>query len=147
MPEARTVAEVIADATHASAEGAREQRPAVPMSTNPKDAIGRTKTPFALIPGPALVFMARVFKLGAEKYGAHNWRLQAVSRTVYLEAGLRHILAALDGENADAESKQLHEAHAMACMAILLDAYACGTLLDDRPPPGVTGKIMAESNT
>jgi hypothetical protein len=113
------------------------------LSNNPKDAIGRTKTPMHLIPPTALVEMARVMGLGAEKYGPYNWRDASVAATVYLAAGQRHIVAFLDGENADPESGASHLAHAAACMSILIDAFATGNVVDDRPKPGPAAAMMA----
>jgi hypothetical protein len=37
-----------------------------------------------------------------------------------------------------------HEAHAMACMAILVDAATLGKLVDDRPPVGAAANLIAE---
>jgi hypothetical protein len=113
-------------------------------TTNPKDALGLRKPPLRLIPAPALLYLSRVMGLGAVKYGPYNWRGKPVRFTVYLEAAMRHILSALDGENIDPESHMPPEAHAMACMAIILDARATGNLIDDRPPPGAAEKLIAE---
>lgn len=112
--------------------------------SNPKDRIGLTKPPLRLIPAPALIKLAMVMGLGASKYGPYNWREKKVRYTVYIEAAQRHILSALDGEEIDPESGQPHTAHAMACMAIILDAQATGNLVDDRPTPGVAAKLIAE---
>lgn len=111
---------------------------------NPKDRLGIAKLPLRLIPPPALAYLSRVMGLGADKYGPYNWRQNKVKRSVYLEAALRHILTALDGEDIDVESGMPHEAHAMACMAILLDAHATGNLIDDRPTPGVFGRLVQQ---
>lgn len=110
--------------------------------SNPKDLLGVLKLPLRYIPSPALAFLSKVMELGATKYGPFNWRKTKVKRTVYLEAAIRHILSALDGEDLDPESGQPHEAHAMACMAIVLDANATGNLIDDRFTPGVFGELV-----
>jgi dATP/dGTP diphosphohydrolase len=112
--------------------------------TNPKDAIDVTKLPLRFIPPSSLAFLARVMELGANKYGPMNWRDKSVRATVYYEAALRHILSALDGEELDPESGQPHAAHAMACMAILLDAKATGNLVDDRFASGAFGRLVQE---
>jgi hypothetical protein len=112
---------------------------------NPKDILGLEKAPLRLIPGPSLVRLSKAMELGAKKYGPYNWRAKAVRYSVYLEAAMRHILSALDGEDLDRESGQPHAAHAMACMAIVLDAQATGNLIDDRPTPGVTAQLIAET--
>lgn len=110
--------------------------------SNPKDLLGVLKLPLRFIPAPALAYLSKVMELGATKYGPFNWRKTKVKRTVYLEAAIRHILSALDGEDLDPESDQPHEAHAMACMAIVLDADATGNLIDDRFTPGVFGELV-----
>jgi len=112
--------------------------------TNPKDLLGLKKTPLRLLPPTASIECSMVMGLGAKKYGAYNWRENSVRHTVYLEAALRHILQALDGEDADKESGRPHEAHAMACMAILLDAKHGGNLIDDRNKSGTVAKLIDE---
>lgn len=112
--------------------------------TNPKDLLGLRKPPLRLVPPALTLFVSRVMGLGATKYGPYNWRTKKVRQTVYLEAAMRHIQAALDGENLDPESGIWHEAHAAACMGIILDARACGCLIDDRPTPGPAARLIAE---
>lgn len=114
----------------------------VPKGINPKDVIGRTKAPLALVPAALPIITSIVMRLGAKKYGPYNWRLNKVLRTVYLEAAMRHLLSALDGEDVDPESGVPHEAHAAACMGIILDALVTGNLVDNRPTPGVAGKLI-----
>lgn len=118
--------------------------PASLDNMNPKDKLGMKKPPLHLIPASALVYLSRVMALGAKKYGPGNWRQHPVKMTVYLSAAWRHILQALDGEDKDAESGIPPMAHAMACCAIILDAQACGCLIDDRPPKGAAPKLMVE---
>jgi hypothetical protein len=113
-----------------------------PQSTNPKDIIGRSKPCMFFVPPGALLQVARVMELGASKYGPFNWRDKKVSWSAYYSAALRHLFAALDGEKADTESGMPHEAHAAACMAILLDAMATGNLVDDRPKPGCAAQLI-----
>lgn len=112
--------------------------------SNPKTAYGIKKPSMHLIPGTALMMLAKVMALGAKKYGAFNWRDQPVSASTYISAAFRHLYQWFDGEDIDPESGAPHLAHAMACMAILLDAYAQGTLLDDRPKAGQTDRIIKE---
>lgn len=109
---------------------------------NPKDAEGRKKAALRLVPSALMINVANVMKLGASKYGEYNWRTKRVNRTVYLEAAMRHILASLDGADIDPESGEPHEAHAAACMGIVLDALATGNLIDDRPTPGAATELM-----
>jgi hypothetical protein len=109
---------------------------------NPKSVYGVQKPPMHLNPPTALVLMSEVFKLGAEKYGPYNWREKSVSANVYVAAALRHIHSYYDGEDQDSESGVSHLAHAMACMAIILDATVTGNLIDDRPTPGKTAALI-----
>lgn len=118
--------------------------PADDSGVNPKDLLGLKKPPLRLVPPAALLYMSRVMALGAEKYGPYNWRTKKIRRTVYLEAAMRHIVQALDGEDTDPESGMPHEAHAATCMGILLDALATGTLVDDRPTPGAAAELIRE---
>jgi hypothetical protein len=111
---------------------------------NPKDVVGRTKTPLRLIPPAAAAQVAQAFAVGAAKYGEYNWRSgPKLKRTVYLEAALRHIQADLDGETIDPETGYTsHAAHACAGLMILLDAVSLGQVEDDRPPKGMGPELM-----
>ena len=109
---------------------------------NPKTVYGLKKVALALNPFPALIHMARAFMDGARKYGPYNWRKKKVSSTVYIHAAQRHIAQWFDGEEQDPVSKVHHLGHAMACLAIILDAQAVGNLNDDRPPAANTGDLL-----
>lgn len=114
------------------------------QSSNPKDKVGQTKPPLHLIPPAASIEEAMAMGLGAKKYGPYNWRAQSVLASVYVAACKRHIDSWFDGENIDPESAASHLAHARACLGILLDARACGTLIDDRPSPGRAAQLIKE---
>ena len=86
--------------------------------------------------------MALGFKDGAVKYGPFNWREHGVAASVYVGAALRHLLDYWDGEELARDSKKPHLAHALACLAILVDATENGTLVDDRPLPGAAPWLM-----
>lgn len=111
-----------------------QDRPCV--TGNPKDLIGVTKAPVHLVPPVAIIECAAAFADGEVKYGAYNWRKYPVRQTVYIAAAMRHLLALLDGEDDASDSGVSHEGHVMSCMAVLCDARALGTLVDDRPTPG-----------
>ena len=112
------------------------------LSTNPKDAIGRTKPPIHLIPASALIHESMAFANGAVKYGPYNWRSAKVAATVYVAAAMRHLLSYMDGEDMARDSNVHHLAHARACLAILLDAAETGNLVDDRPWPGPAADLL-----
>lgn len=106
-------------------------------SQNPKDIVGSRKPSLHLVPQSANILEAVVFGHGAEKYGgAYNWRVKPVRASIYVSAAMRHLAQWLDGHDDDSESRLSHLAHARACLAILIDAQATGSLIDDRPPAG-----------
>jgi len=100
--------------------------------TDPKGAIGATKTPFHFIPWHPLEKLAWVMKLGAEKYGKANFRKNKVCSSTYESAIMRHLQAYANKEEADKESGQSHLAHVAACAFILIDAKNAGMVIDDR---------------
>lgn len=114
---------------------------------NPKTAIGATKVPLHLVPPSASHYLAEAFENGATKYGPYNWRDNPISVSVYYAAMKRHIDAYWDGEELASDSGVHHIAHAMACMAMLLDAKSVGTLNDDRPTKGAAAKLQDEYAT
>lgn len=115
-----------------------------PTSTNPKDALGRAKPQLGLLPGAAKIIAALAMEDGARKYGPYNWRDMTVAATVYLDACERHLLRLRDGEDIDPESGVHHLGHLIASAAIYLDAEVGGTLVDDRPKPGPSSRLIAE---
>ena len=103
---------------------------------NPKTIYGERKSPLCLIPLAGLEAAAWAHKLGADKYGAWNWRECSVAASVYVSAILRHLKAWQECSDTDPESGVSHLGHIMACCGILLDAEAQGKLVDDRPRKG-----------
>lgn len=111
--------------------------PNVP-SANPKKAYGDAKLPVQLVPPALLLGAARALGEGAAKYGPYNWRDTNVEAMTYIGAIGRHMAAYLDGEDVDPESVtgKTHLEGVAACIAILLDAAAMNSLIDNRPPKG-----------
>ncbi len=99
---------------------------------NPKDLIGRTKAPISLFPVTAILQGAMALFLGKTKYGRCNWRAAPVYASVYFEALLRHGYKWWEGEEIDDEDGTTHLGNCLACLAIIIDAKICGTLIDDR---------------
>ena len=104
--------------------------------TNPKDAIGADKLPLHLWPETATVFGALALLDGALKYGRSNWRHAGVRSSIYHDACRRHMTAWFEGQDDDPASGLPHLAHALACIAILVDAQAAGEMVDERQTPG-----------
>lgn len=116
------------------------------LGNNPKDRYGLAKVPFSLIPSSALVFMGMGLKIGAQKYGPFNWRIEPVQGRVYLEAALRHLLLLLDGEDFDRDTGIHHGAFVLSTVAIFLDSLVQGTQIDNRAVAGRTGDLVAFFN-
>lgn len=112
--------------------------------TNPKDAIGSDKIPLHLWPETASILGAMAMLDGALKYGRSNFRGVGVRSSIYYDACRRHMIKWFEGEDTDPDSGLPHLAHALACMAILIDAAAAGKLNDDRMVEGGTLKLLAE---
>ena len=110
--------------------------------TNPKTSAGDTKVPLHLFPSTAIAAGAMAFHEGSCKYGKQNWRVAGVRYSVYQAALLRHVMSAWEGETVDLESGIPHLAKALACIAILIDAQAAGTLTDDRCVKGGYEKLI-----
>jgi hypothetical protein len=116
---------------------------------NPKTVLGIKKIPLHLVPPVAVAHCAMAFGDGAVKYGPYNWREKTVSSSIYVGAMKRHIDAWWDGEELSSDANVHHLGHAMACLAILLDAQSVDKLNDDRPTPGGMSELIAalESKT
>ena len=61
---------------------------------------------------------------------------------MYKAALERHVDAFWDGEDLAEDSKVHHLAHAMACIALMLDSISLGIINDDRPPPGTVAELQ-----
>lgn len=112
------------------------------LGSNPKDLIGIKKPRIHLVPPASIVYQALGMQNGAEKYGPYNWRDNKVIASIYVDATQRHLLAWFDGEDIASDSKVPHLAHSIACIGIIIDALETGNLIDDRPKPGATAKLI-----
>lgn len=102
--------------------------------TNPKDLVGAKKVSITKLPAVAVLHAAHAMMNGAEKFGSYNWRENKVQAEIYIDAALRHINLWNEREECATDSGVHHLGHAMACLAILLDAQETGNLVDNRPP-------------
>lgn len=112
--------------------------------TNPKGAIGSDKLPMHLWPETATMLGAMAFLEGGLKYGRMNWRAAGVKASIYYDALRRHINAWFEGEDVDPDSGLPHLAHALACIAIVVDAQAAGRFNDDRNVKGGYRQMIDE---
>lgn len=123
-----------------TSEAVKKEAPAQPETKyadgNPKSAQGAKKYSLRLLPLPAEVEVCRALEDGLKKYGAANWRESGVAASVYIDAAQRHIKQYFDGgQNRAADSDVHNLGHAMACLAIIIDAEWNKSLIDDRPTP------------
>ena len=103
---------------------------------NPKTRVGgANKVPLHLVPATAVAHMAIAFADGGTKYQPFNWRMEPISASVYYGAARRHIDAWWEGEDAAGDSGVHHLAHAMACLAMILDTMERPGFLNDNRPP------------
>ena len=100
--------------------------------SNPKDIVAAGKLPLHLWPTTATAMGCLGLLDGAGKYGRSNFRAVGVKASVYVDACKRHLDAWFEGEEADPDSGLPHLSHALACLAIIVDAQAAGKLNDDR---------------
>lgn len=100
--------------------------------TNPKDAISSKKLPIHLWPTTATALGSIGLLEGMMKYGRSNWRESGVRASVYFDAALRHFYDWFEGNDTDPDSGAPQLAHVLACLAIIVDAEATGSLVDDR---------------
>ena len=102
-------------------------------SENPKKACGSLKPSLHYAPMNVMPEVARVFELGARKYGFKNWRKQPIDVSTYYSAAMRHLNEFFENKvDADDESGQSPLAHVIACCMIVLDGLERGELIDDR---------------
>lgn len=103
--------------------------------TNPKDAAATPRIDISLFPACAIVYGALGMAEGDLKYGGYNYRVAGVKVSVYIAACCRHLFKFFwCGEWADPKTKVPHLGNALACLAILVDGFEQGNIVDDRPP-------------
>ena len=113
-------------------------------ATNPKDLIGSDKLPLHLWPSSATATGCLALLDGALKYGRGNWRHAGVRASIYYDAQQRHMARWFEGEDTDPDSGLPHLSHALACLAIVVDAQAAGKLTDDRQTEGGFTALLAQ---
>lgn len=114
-------------------------------ASNPKEAFGDAKMPLDLMPDTAVVQFNLAFLEGALKYGQYNWRIAGVSARTYVRAARRHLSKWWNGQDVDPVTHVSELASVGACIAILIDAAACGKLTDNRPPRADMERVLADA--
>ena len=110
--------------------------------TNPKDKLGSNKIPYHLFPKTAVAHGTLAMLYGALLYGRSNFRAIGVRASIYYDACSRHLDKWFEGETYDKDSGVHHLGHALACIAIILDAEAANKLNDDRMVKGGYLELM-----
>ncbi len=103
-------------------------------ATNPKDAVGIKKAPITTVSLAVIAEIGLAMMEGARKYGRHNYRVDGVRASVYLDATWRHLSKYWEGEDTDPDSGLSHITKALASLTVLRDAMINGLCEDDRPP-------------
>lgn len=111
-------------------------------AANPKDLMGSAKLPLTLWPVTATAMGCIALLVGKSKYGRDNFRGAPVRASIYCDALQRHMAAWFEGEELDPDDNTPHLGHALACIAIIIDAQAAGTLIDDRKIEGGLRNLM-----
>ncbi|MEO3997163.1 dATP/dGTP diphosphohydrolase domain-containing protein [Mesorhizobium sp. CAU 1732] len=102
------------------------------MPPNPKQIFGDRKPPLGNLPLTAMLAWLSAHYDGGLKYGLFNWRTCPVEAMTYVHAAERHLRLWSAGEELTRDTRIANLGAVMACCAILIDAEAHGTLIDDR---------------
>ena len=111
-------------------------------ASNPKAANGAAKLPLHLWSPLATAYGSVALENGGLRYGYGNYKATPVKMSIYLAAMLRHIYAFMENQEFDEVDGTPHLGAILANCAIILEARAVGTLVDDRP---ITGGYVKES--
>lgn len=113
---------------------------------NPKDMLANAehRVDTTLFPDTAVIAGAMAMVEGDCVYGGFNYRVTDIGAMTYVSAADRHLKAWTNGENIDPKSGLSHLWKAIACIAILIDAEECGTLVDNRPPPAPVAAMLED---
>lgn len=103
--------------------------------TNPKRQYGMRSIPLNLWSPLASAYGAVGLYNGSLKYGQGNYKATPVEASIYIAAMLRHAVAWAEGQEYDPADGVPNLAGVLANVAIILDARANGTLIDDRQIP------------
>jgi hypothetical protein len=111
---------------------------------NPKDVLAMTsgRLDITLFPQTAIIYGALAMTEGDAKYGGYNYRLAGVRVSVYVAAILRHLFKFFNGEWEDPKTKVPHLGSVIACVAVLIDSWEQGNVIDDRPLRSPVARLL-----
>jgi hypothetical protein len=112
--------------------------------SNPKDRAAIHRLDMSLFPMSALAYGALAMTEGDCKYGGYNFRPAGVSVNTYVAGLLRHLAKFYNGEWDDAKTSVPHLASMLACVAIIVDGFEHGNIVDDRPPVQDTSGLLTK---
>jgi hypothetical protein len=113
--------------------------------SNPKDAAATSRLDTTLFPMSAIALGAMGMTEGNCKYGGYNYRKAGVSVSTYIAALDRHKAKFYNGEWADKKSKVPHLGSMLSCIAIIVDGFVQGNIVDDRPPAQDIDSLLTEA--
>lgn len=129
---------------NAALEAAKEKQQELPKTedtkyndgvigdTNPKRQFGLASIPLHLWSPLASAYGSLGLYNGSLKYGRNNFKATPVEASIYIAAAMRHLNAWAEGEEYDPADGVPNLGGVLANIAILLEARAAGTLVDDR---------------
>ena len=123
---------------------AKPAKPKDTVSSNPKDRVATSRLDLSMFPQTALAYGALAMVEGHQKYGSYNYRITGVSVSTYVAALMRHVSKYYNGEWADEKTHVPHLANALACLAVIIDSYEMGNLIDDRPPATNMSQLLKD---
>ncbi len=117
------------------------------MSHSPKHEFATNKLPLHLWPASATMMGCIGLLNGALKYGRSNFRVDGILASEYVDACRRHLDAWFEGEEKDPDDGVPHLSAVLATVAIIVEAIAAGTFIDDRQIKGGYREIRDELTT
>lgn len=79
------------------------------------------KPNYWLVPPKSLEALCKVLTFGAKKYAPDNWRKVEKWQERYFSAAQRHLMEYRKGHKIDQESGEPHLAHAICCLAFMIE--------------------------
>jgi hypothetical protein len=113
-------------------ETQRNDNNVIQLDTNPKKQFGVQSIPLSMWSSLGSAYGALAFYNGAGKYGKANYANTPVEASIYIDGAMRHLAAWVAGEEFDPKDGVPNLGGVLANVAIILEARAAGTLIDDR---------------
>lgn len=113
-------------------------------SSNPKDRAATARLDISLFPQSAIVYGALGMTEGHCKYGGFNYRAVGASVSTYIAALFRHTFKFYNGQWEDPETGVPELASMLSCIAIIIDGFTQGNIIDDRPQKQEIALLLKE---